>query len=262
MKKNYYFIFSFLLVFFGLNGFGQSKIFLGIDAGVAIFKTKVDNLEGDNFKEQTRATHAPTGLNINIETGRRWCVEFGVYLQSFDDNSFSHENAALGSGASSSGSLRAAASFNFKIKRLILMGNKFTLAPYIGITKISMDGPAGYLSPYSKIGSGSSSINGVVTKDSTFSQHYYESNSITAPIIGLDVSYELVPRLNVCAGFSYLYSPQYNSFQFVEYFRDGQSVRSAIISYGGSGFYLQLGLKWNWRDIVKPGSYSLVEIKG
>lgn len=253
MKKKYFLIFPvFILAFAGLSGFAQNKIYLGMDSGLAIFKTEVDNLEGEYFKGQKTFTLAPTGFNINIETGVNWCVEFGASIQFFDDNSISH-----GSGGSS-GSQRAASSYHFKLKRLIFVGNKFTFAPFVGLTKVNIDSESNYLSEYSKIGTGSTIVNGVITRDSMFSQHFYEVNVITAPIVGLDVSYKIAPRLNVCMGFSYFHSPQYTSFQFVEYFKEGQPVKSAIISYGGSGFFIQAGFKWNWRDIVKPGKYTLI----
>lgn len=239
-------------IFLDLNA--QDKIYLGIDGGVAIFKTKVKNLEGNNFKGQNVYSLAPTGLNINIETGVDWSVEFGLALQTFVNDRISYEDE--NGGFSISGGSNVASSYNFKIKRIVSLSDKISLFPFIGFTRINIDQPSGYITDYHKISSGSSTVNGGTTNDSTFTQFNFVSNVIYGPEVGVEISYKILKRLNICSNITYFFSSEYYTQQGVDYFKGGQSKRSAIIYYGGNGLFFQLGLKWNWRDIVKPGTYS------
>lgn len=239
-----------------INLKAQDKIYFGIDGGVAVFQTKVKNLEGNNFKGQNVYSLAPTGLNINIETGVDWSVEFGLTLQSFVNHRITYMEGD-GQGFTLSGGSTGASAYNFKIKRTISLSDKFSVFPFIGFTRISINQQSGYITDYYKISSGSSTVNGVTTKDSTFTQYNFVSNVIYGPEIGFEVSYKILERLNICSNLTYFYNTEYYTQQGVDYFKDGQSKKSAIIYYGGSGIFLQLGLKWNWRDIVKPGTYSI-----
>lgn len=253
MKKNYLSIF---FLFIGLNTFSQTKIYLGLESGISIFKTKVENIKGDNFKNENQVELAPTGLRIGLETKNNWSLELGVSLSTFNTNSMLYKDT--NDGFSSTGSETTASSYHFKFKRLIILKEKFTFAPYVGFIRVRLDQPAQGLSAYYQVGSGSSFVDGVTTNDSTFAQYNYKSNLITAPLIGLNFAYKVVPRLKIFADFSYFFNNNnYHTQKFVEYFKDGQSVRSAVISYGGSGAFIQIGLSWNWRDVVKPNSYTL-----
>lgn len=239
-----YMAFLLILPFFTENVFSQKKIFLGVDGGVAVFETRVKNLEEDNFKKEKGLSLAPTGINISIEAFKNLYMEFGISGQTFKEASGNE----------------GAAAFSFKLKRSFSLGKKIILSPFIGITESIINQPSYYNTPYYSSSSTTNYNNGTTTRDSTYSQSRYNSNAITAPEFGIEIAYKISQRLYICSNYTYFYNPNYYAQEHVDYMQTGGGSLSwtrTLTSYGGSGMFFQVGIKWNWRDIIKPGSYTL-----
>jgi len=229
------------------------KIYIGLDGGIASYKTKVSN---SFFPDDKLLTLGPSGINISFEIFKNWYTELGIYEQfvpsGYTKNGDLDDNWYFDEGAS-------AQSLSFKLKKHFHLTEKFILSPFIGTNKVNIS----YFG--SKGGRGASTYQEIENSQVIFEYKvkdvYIDYNHLPGYIIGSEILYKITPRLSLCFNISYFTNFDDTHLQQTLYYKKiqqtGSILEEGVIDFGTSGTYFQLGVKWRLADILKPGSYTL-----
>lgn len=141
-----------------------------------------------------------------------------------------------------------ALSSHFKVKRILSIGSKFTVEPFLGFT-------IGLI----EYKNSSVQATGGGTTDSVVYRFDYYNNTLMGPIMGIETSFKIKPGVSLYGGFSYFVNNNNLSYttETIEHYNNGVAASRKNSTYGGNGMYFQLGVRWHWRDLVKSGEYNI-----
>jgi len=225
------------------------KIYIGLDGGIASYKTKVSN---SFFPDDKLLTLGPSGINFSFEIFKNWYTEFGIYEQfvpcGYTKNGDLDDNWYFDEGAS-------AQSLSFKLKKHFHLTEKIILSPFLGISQVTIR----------KFSSKNISYQEVANCHPIFEYEvkevYRDYNQYPGYIIGSEILYKITPRLSLCFNISYFTNLDDTHLRQTLYYKKiqqtGSILEEGVIDFNASGTYFQLGIKWRLADILKPGSYTL-----
>jgi hypothetical protein len=246
MKKSVITLFTILLLSPSIAQ--EKKVFLNFFTGVASFNTHITHIEGDDFQSSTLYSMAPTGLGLDFELldNAYLGIQFGTqklyndYLRVAGDNYAARVNR----------SPISARDFGIKLKYQINLSKTFKITPFIGYSISFLNQPVNSTSPFEMRSKSSStaSVNGVVTnvkRDSIFSSTEFVTNKLNNFSVGGELLVDFKNNLGIYLSYAFSYNSAYYAVQYGEYHSTSTSTQKANTSFGKSGHYYQLGLRYH-----------------
>lgn len=238
----------FFALLFGQTVYSQNSVKWGFSSGVGIFKTGVSNIQGAEFKEKTVYSLAPTGFSLSMDINKKWEAEFRYGLMSLYNDSYHFKNSTSESFAQSGA--QTANAFSARYKRKIKLNKTISIAPFAGLTYISLDNNLG--NEEWGIRSSSTSIKGTDTIHVFVYDKRTALNHFTLGVdLGAEISVHLFKGVYSSTNVNFYYNPEVYAMQEIRWEEDKQPKSSAVISYGYQGFFIQTGIKWHWRDFAE-----------
>jgi len=178
----------------------------GFSGGVAIFKPRVNNIIGNEFKEKPVYSIAPTTLNLSLDLKKRWNLEFGYGMMNLtNDRQFYPGNNRT--YPYYGGEINAYTAV-LRIKHKFSLAKNISIAPFAGLTHIQIEQPAGGRTRYV--------IDQCLNpEDSLGKNTLYRYNKFLAIELGIDLSVKMSPRLFICTNVSWLNNSNRWSYQGV-----------------------------------------------
>lgn len=251
MKKYTLFIFALLMSLLSASAQEMKKhITLGFESSAGVVNPAVTQLIGTGFEKKPAATIGQTGITVGVGVGKKTEAEFGRYIFMLYDNQAYFSGNGYGW---SSWSGITATSYSLKIKQTLFKRKRFEMGLFAGFSTVLLDLPQCTESTDFTLSSWGSAGNGTTTiHDSTFRSMTYLSNRIVPLQYGLHARYYINKRLSIAAGLMNQYTPgTAYAIENVYYTRDGENPSQALISHTGNGYFLSLGLRYHWRNLVK-----------
>lgn len=227
----------------------SSKIFIGLESGIGLLNPEINQVIGTGFVQQPQPNLGHTGITVGLRFLPKTELEFGRYVFNLYQNQAYFEGDGYGW---SSRTWLSASSYSTKLKQTIIKNRKTEIGVFGGFSTVLLDMPEWYENTPLRMESTGSSYDGTIrTYDTTFSSMNYVTNKIVPIQYGIYAQYKINPRLSVAANLTHQVNRNAYALENVLYRRDGEPDSQAIISHTGNGFYLNLGLRYYWKNLVR-----------
>ncbi|MFT5824155.1 MAG: hypothetical protein ACI8ZM_005421 [Crocinitomix sp.] len=225
----------------------EKKMYLNFFTGVAAFKTDIMQIEGTDFQSSELYTIAPTGLGLSFEFIKNTYIDIHFGIHSLHNDYLKVVGENYGSRLSSQPA--SARNFGIKLKYEVELPKSFKVIPFVGYSISFINQPAGSVSPFEMRSKSSStaSVNGVVTdvqRDSLFSSTEFIRNTFSGLSVGGELVYDFKNNLGIYFSYAFFYSSKYYAVQYGEYRSTANTTQIANTSFGKSGHFYQLGLRY------------------